>query len=111
MKSRQELKLRALQSLGVVGAGQAASAEDDAAIEAEIEPLMDNLSARNIYQWGDPDEFDDAAFIHLAKLLANSRAAEFGVPFSEEARLYHEARLRELRPANDEVPPQTAVYY
>lgn len=110
-KSRQELIDRALEELGVISAGQTASAEDVAVIENEIDVVMSDLSTRDVYQWGDPDEFDNDAFIHLALILANSKARPFGVPYDDNLRLRCEARLRQLQPILLSGQPQSVDYY
>lgn len=110
-QSRENLVLRALVELAVVGSGQAASAEDAARVNVEIEPLMADLASRNIWQWGNPDQIDDDAFIHLAKLLANSVAAPFGKPQDENVRLLSESRLRELKQVFLSGEPQRVDYF
>lgn len=111
MKTRQELINRALEELGVISAGQTASAEDVAVIENEIDAVMSDLSTRDVYQWGDPDEFDNDAFIHLALILANSKARVFGVAYDEGVRLRCEGRLRQLQPAVLSGQAQQADYF
>lgn len=110
-KSRQDLIERALEELGVIASGQDASAEDVAVIENEIDPVMSDLATRDIWQWGDSDEFDEDAFIHLAKLVAYSKARVFGVVPDETARLMGERRLRELNVTTLSGQRQTAEYY
>ena len=111
MKSREQLVLRALREVGAVEAGQAAAAEDVQAMDDEVEPLMADLAKRRIWTWGDPDQIDDSAVIHLAKLLANSAARQFGEVPSEEVRLYCESRLRELTFVDISGQPQETVYF
>lgn len=111
MKSRQQLILRALQELKVVGAGQSAAAEDAEVIDDEIEPVMADLAARDIWQWGDGDRIADEAFVHLARILANSRAGEFGMQSDENVRFAAEARLRQISRAQLSGQPQTADYF
>lgn len=108
MKSRQELINRALRELGVPSP---ASAEDVAVIEDEIDPVMNDLGTREIFQWGDPDEFDEDAFIHLAKLLANSCARQFGVEPDDGKRLSAEVRLRQLQTVIVSGQAQKVEYY
>lgn len=110
-KSRQALINRALEELGVVSAGQTPSDEDVAVIESEIDPVMSDLATRNIWQWGDPDEFEDDAFIHLAKLVAYSKARVFGVTPDETTRLMSESRLRQLNLSVLSGQRQTAEYF
>jgi len=110
-KTRSELVNRALQKLKVVGAGQTASAEDSQFVNDELEPVMSDLAVRNIFVWGDPDEIDDAAFVHLADILANSVAGDFGQAQDETVRLYAEKRLRELNLYSLSGQRQTSEYY
>lgn len=111
MKSRQELIERALEELGVKAAGVTPSADDVEVIENEIDPVMSDLSTREVYQWGDPDEFDEDAFVHLALILANSKARVFGAAYDEGVRLRCEARLRQLQLTVLSGQTQTAEYF
>lgn len=97
-KTRNALVNRALKELGVVGAGQTAEAEDYDEIDKAVEPVMSDLATRDIWVWGDPDQYDDDAFDHLAVLLANARARAFGAAPDEQKRLLAEQRLRALKP-------------
>ncbi len=111
MKSRQELVVRALQKLKVLAAGQAPSAEDAKVVDDEVVPVLSDLSKRQIYPFGDPDNIEDDAFVHLADILANSVAADFGRDQSEELRLMAEARLRELGAQTLSGQPQQTEYF
>lgn len=111
MKTRQELVLRALQELGVVGAGRSASAEDAKLVDNEVDPMFDNLALREVWQWGDPDQIDDSAFTNLAKWLANSVARPFGAAPDENVRLLAEQNLRELKPVFLSGQPQRTEYF
>jgi hypothetical protein len=57
---------------------------------------MADLGQRNIYVWGDPEQIDDAAFVHLADILAYSVARVFGVQQDEVMRRSAENRLKLL---------------
>lgn len=109
--SRENLVLLALEELGVPGGGQTPSAEDKATIDNKLNSVMGDLAQRNIYVWGDPDQIEDAAAIHLAKIMAHASARSFGQPQDEMARLYSEARLKELRPYIDAGDPIPALYF
>ena len=111
MTSREQLVNRALIELGVVGAGQTAAAEDYAVINDAVEPVMSDLATRDIWVWGDPDEYEEDAFDHLGVLLANARARAFGSAPSEEVRLLAERRLRALKPTFLSGQSQTTEYY
>jgi hypothetical protein len=110
-KTREELIARALRKLGVVGAGQTPSAEDSAAVDEEIEPVMADLAVRGVYAWGDPDEIDDEAFVHLATILGNSVANDFGKPEDDAKREYAEMRLKLLDVKTLSGQPQKVDYY
>jgi len=110
-KTRAELVARALSELGVVGSGQTASAEDTQTVDNEVEPMFDNLAQRNVFQWGDPDQIDDNAFVFLARWLANSIGRPFGVTPDEQLRLSLEQNLREVKPVFLSGQRQTADYF
>jgi len=111
MKSREQLVLGALHELGVVASGQSAEAEDAQTVDALVEPMFANLATREVWQWGDPDQIDDDAFIYLAKWLANSVARPFGATPDENVRLLAEQSLRELKPIFLSGQPQTTEYF
>lgn len=96
MKTREELVKRALQEIRVVAAGQTPSAEDAKTVDDEIVPVLSDLSKRNVYPFGDPDQIEDDAFVHLAIILGNSVASSFGQPYDDSLRLFAESRLRQL---------------
>lgn len=111
MQSRQQLIYRALRELRVLAAGQAPAAEDYSAANAEVVPLMADLATRGIFTWGDPDQIDDAAAIHLGVLLANSIAPQFGLPQDDAKRIRAETRLLQLGPYELSGQPQRAEYF
>lgn len=97
-KTRVQLVERALRKLGALPAGQSAAPEDALVVDDEIDGLMADLAERNIYVWGDPDQIEEAAFVHLADILANSVARTFGVQQDEVVRRAAESRLKLLDP-------------
>lgn len=109
--SREALVLLALEELGVPGAGQTPSAEDKDTIDRKLNSVMDDLAMRNVWVWGDPDQIEDAAAIHLAKIMAHASARSFGQAPNEADRLYSEGRLRELRPYIDAGDPIVGEYF
>lgn len=111
MHTKEQLVLRALRELGVVGAGQSASAEDKQAVSDEIPAVMDDLAFRGVWVWGDPDQIEDRAAVHLAVILANSIAPQFGDRQDEAKRLLAETRLRALRAVELSGQPQTTDYF
>lgn len=109
--TREALILLALKELGVPGAGQTASAEDKQTVDDKLNSVMDDLALRHVYTWGDPDSIEDAAVLHLAVILANASAREFGQPQDEMRRLMSEGRLKELRQYIDAGDPIRANYF
>lgn len=79
MKTRNDLINRAAQRLGVLGAGQSLSAEDAQIIGDQIEPVIEELSARRVVYIPDPDEIEDAYFNGLADCLAAAVAQDFAL--------------------------------
>jgi hypothetical protein len=110
-KTRAQLIDEALLELGARGSGQAAAPEDYQNIDGVVDAVMADLAERDIYVWGDPDEIDDAAFVHLAKLLANEKARSFGLAPDETKRLMCEARLRQLKQVILSGQPQQVDYF
>lgn len=109
--TREQLATRALNKLGVVGAGQTAAAEDLAVVDDSLDSIMSDLATRGVWVWGDPDAIDDDAFEHLAVILANANATEFGEPEDEQKRLMAEARLRQLQVTFLSGQPLAVDYY
>lgn len=111
-KTRSQLVDRALQKLKVVGAGQPASAADTALVDGLVDPVMTELQQSEIYAWGNQDEIDDAAFEHIAELLASAAASDFGkTGLSSEERWVVERRLRRLSPYVLSGQPQVTEYF
>lgn len=110
-KTREDLIARALKKLGAVGAGQAPEPEDATELDESIEPMMSDLAQRSIYAWGDPDQIEDAAFEHLAELLANNNARLFGKQADEGMRRMAEMRLKLLDTQVLSGQPLKAEYY
>lgn len=111
MYSREQLVSLALEELGVIGAGQTAEAEDAKRVDDKVNSVMSDLAKRTVWTWGDPDQIDDEAALHLAVILANASARSFGKSSDETVRLMAEGRLKELAEYIDAGDPIPAVYY
>lgn len=111
MKTREDLVLRALQKLKVVAAGQQPSAEDAQVVNDMVEPTLAELSARSIYAYGDPDQIEDECFEHLATILAQTCAEDFGVTGDPARRRMAENTLREIGAETLSYQPQRAEYF
>ena len=79
VKTRDDLVLRALSNLGALPVGQTASTEEYASVDALVDPTLESLSARDIFNVPDVAAIDDAAFIPLGHCLAWNCAPEFGL--------------------------------
>lgn len=82
-KTSNELATRALRFLGVVGAGQTASAEDLQIATDAIEPVFSQLAVRKIIYVPDLDAIDETYFLPLARILAAAIAPDFGIPTAQ----------------------------
>jgi hypothetical protein len=109
-KTRQELVRRALNKLGAIGAGQAPSAEDGALADGAVDPVLSDLSIRNIYAYGDPDHIEPEAFEHLADCIVFAIARDFGQMPDNDMRLLAESRLRQQHLTGLSGQPQRAEY-
>lgn len=111
MKTREELVTRTLQKLKVLAAGQTPSAEDAQVVDNEIIPVLSDLATRDIYHFGDPDQIEDEAFVHLADVLAQSVAADFGRDQDESMRILAENRLRRIQAETLSYQPLRVEYF
>lgn len=109
-RTREQLIARALNKLGAVGAGQSPEAEDSALIDDALDSVVADLTARGIYSWADPDEIEDAAYEHLAQIVAVACARDFGKEPDEGVRQVSEARLRQINPVTLSGRPQPAEF-
>lgn len=96
VKTRDQLIYRALKNLGQVEPGEAAAAEDYAAVDDLVDPLIAQLAADNIYYISDPDEVENEVYLPLARLLANAAGPDFGSAMNEEAKQIDEALLKKM---------------
>jgi hypothetical protein len=110
-KTRAQLVARSLQKNKVIGVGQTASAGVSQRVDDVVDSLMTDLGERGIFQWGDPDDLPEAAFEHLADLLANATAPDFGKPADENRRLMAEGRLNLLNGISLSHQPLKAEYF
>jgi hypothetical protein len=77
-KTRAQLVNRALANLGALPAGQTANDEEYDQVDALVTPVLESLSARDIYYVPDEAAIAEEAFIPLGHCLAWACASEFG---------------------------------
>jgi hypothetical protein len=70
---------RALSNLGALPAGQTANQEEYDQVDALVTPVLESLSARDIYYVPDEAAIAEEAFIALGHCLAWACAPEFGL--------------------------------
>jgi hypothetical protein len=79
VKTRAELIQAALEEIGVLAAGQSPSAEDSDKLERAIDPLLEELAAREIVYVANSNEIPAAVFGPLARRLGAEVAGAFSV--------------------------------
>lgn len=82
MRTRADLVNRAAKFLGKLVAGQALADEDFASINDEIPSIVENLNARGITYIPDVEEYDEAQFLPLARIVAATVCTDFSVPLN-----------------------------
>jgi hypothetical protein len=116
-KTRIELIYQALESLGVLAAGQTPAAEDFAAVDGHVDALIATLAARDLVTVDDIDAIPMEWFLSLAVLLADRAANTFGLPSLPMAPgtpnpvAAAEAELREIIYARPTFEPLRAEYF
>jgi hypothetical protein len=78
-KNRDDLVQRALRNLGVLPAGQSYNQEEYDQVDDLVIPVVESLSARDIYYVADATDIPDEAFIAIGHCLAWACASEFGL--------------------------------
>ena len=78
-KTRDELVLRALERLSVVGENRPAYPNETAIVDRGVDPLLRELLKREIIYVPDANDIDDAVFESIAVLLAHAVRGFFGV--------------------------------
>jgi hypothetical protein len=79
MKTRADLVYKTLRNLGVLPQGQAASAEEYNQVNALVEPMIEDLAARDIITIASTAIFEDRYFLALAHVLAGHAQSDFGM--------------------------------
>lgn len=93
---RAELINEALRILLVLGSGQSADSEDAQRVDARVDPLFAELSARDVVTVADDEDIEPAYFGALAELLANECAPAFGQARDAATRSAVEERLKAM---------------
>ena len=110
-KTRLELVNRALGRLGIVGAGQTASAEDLEVVDGLVDFVILDLAVRQVYAVSNDEEIPTEASEYIAALLAQAAAADFQKPTNPQIIEWAEAKLRKLGAEHPTYEHQYAKYY
>lgn len=93
-KTRTQLINQALTNLLVIGASDTADAGDTAVVDALVDPLLEDLSARGVCYVPESEEIENALFLPLAELLANEACPAFAQQKNLAKQVECEERLR-----------------
>lgn len=115
-KTQTDLVNQALSNLGLLAAGQVASAEDFDAMSKYVDPLIAELENRDLVTVDDPDEIPAEWFLSIATLLADAAANDFGLPGvpaapGKDPVLAAETKLREIVYSRPTGAPQRSEYF
>jgi hypothetical protein len=79
MKTRTDLVHRALFNLGVLPQGQNPGNEEFNLVDALVDPVIEDLIARDVCFIESVDAIEEKFFLHLGDVLAGRAAATFGM--------------------------------
>jgi hypothetical protein len=104
------------EQLDAAGDGQPPAPEDAGKINASLAGITADLDARDIYGFPDLDDIPDAAFRHLAVVVAGELAVAFGktgqvLAELQGARQAAESKLRMLRALPYARGPARILFY
>ena len=88
-----------MRNLGVLPKGQNPSAEEYNQVDALIDPMIEDLIARDIIHIQDVNAIEDKYFLHLGHVLAGLAQSEFGMQNDQALTARHmkgEADLEEI---------------
>ena len=107
-----ELYTAVLEDLGVVAAGQAASAADTAAVTQATAQVLDELEDENLVDW-DPtaNSIPSDRFLPLVDIIAQQVAPKFGKPRDMAVQTMATNRLRRRAAKNSDTEPVSVTYY
>lgn len=111
VKTRAQVIERAGINLGAVQPGEPLSAEDYATLDNLLDPVIALLSADNVIEISDSDEFDVDIFLPLAACLANQAGPSFGSAINDQAWIRDTGILRRIAATRPTFEAQKADYF
>ena len=97
MKNRTQFITAVLQDMGVVSVGATPAAEDVALIEVRLDPMLEDLSFRNVIYISDFQTFPDKIFQALVDLMVQICGPAFGRQKDRAEIELMEGRLRTIQ--------------
>lgn len=77
-KTRRDLAIHGLKTLGVLASGQTAADEDVVELDDAIDGVLSRLRSEQVYDVANDEQIDAAAFEPLAVILADAVKEQFG---------------------------------
>lgn len=111
--TKAQLRTRVLEKLGVLAAGEAASAEDAAKVDEVIDDLHEQLVQEGIAAWTTA-AIPQGLAMAMTQWVARLAAPDFGLANDEPIQIQGETgekKVRQLAAAGDPAEPIEAVYY
>ena len=113
-KTRTEFRRQVLWNLNALAAGQEPEAEDAAKVDLGAEAAFAWLERIGVDGGGFSyagDDIDDAAFMPLARFVANEIGPAYGVPYTDDARRSAENSLVRAFAAGHTSSPLAVDYF
>ena len=115
-RTRSDLVTEALESLGVLAAGQTPEIEDTTRVDEKIPAILADLAGREIVYVADPDNIPEAWFSALADIVAYECRIKFGVSQEAEVTLANAnqeaiAKLKVMLRGRPTYEPLRALYF
>lgn len=108
-KTRVELVELAAKKLGILPPGTSLSSEDSTAIDSYVDPVLEDLSSREIVTIADDDDIEPRYFLYLATILADACKEEYGGGTFDVDRA--EAKLRHIERSGPSYETAKATYF
>jgi hypothetical protein len=110
-KTRDQLVTRALQKLGVFGAGQSPEDEDTEHVDGVVDALVADLAGREVVLITDEDAIPIEYFEWVADILADHVAQDYGKARNPDVVMFAERMLHKITNAQQTYEVLRAEYY
>ena len=110
-KTKADLINRALTLLQKFGEGETPSADDIALVDANVQPVVEQLAGEDVVIIGSVEEIDDSIFLPLARILANESAPDFSQAYSDEVRATAVMQINRVMAVKVHAQPLATDYF